>query len=437
MYAAKHLLAGFGGKGPKVAVEVDMLDRLPTPYGLIRHGVAPDHPEKKKAASVFDEVADFSGFRFFGNLELGRDVKADELAQWYDAVIYATGASGDAHLEIPGEDLTGSLSAREFVAWYNGHPDFNGVAPDLSGERAVVVGNGNVAMDVARILSTDPDVLAKTDISDTALAALRNSRIREVVVLGRRDAQHAAFKNPELEEFDELNGVDIVVEGDDLAEVRGADATTARKLDTLRRYAKRGATGNPRRIVLRFLASPVEVRGEGHVDALVVGRNRLEPGPDGQVVARPSGETKVIETGLVLRAVGYFGTELPGLPFDASSGTIPNREGRVVDGEATVSSVYVTGWAKRGPQGIIGTNKKCARDTVRSFLADATAGSLHTAGTLSRTDVEKALRERQSHVVDIAGWRRIDDVERTAGRSQGRPRVKLSDLGELLRVSAG
>ena len=447
MYAAGHLLGSPGGtyidgrlvQLTDMPVEVDMLERLPTPWGLVRGAVAPDHPEKKLVTRVFEAIAARPGFRFFGNVEIGRDVRPAELAQWYDAVIYAVGAASDPHMGIPGEELPGCWSAREFVAWYSGHPDFADLHFDLSGERAVIVGNGNVALDVARILTVDSAQLAKTDIADHALSALRTSAIREVVILGRRGHLQAAFNNPELDELTELANVELLVDLEDLPSdhevvLDEADWTTLRKLETLRRYAARPATGRSKRIVLRFLTSPVELIGVDRVEAALVVRNHLERDAAGRPHARPTEEEAIIQTGLVLRAVGYFGAPIPGLPFDDHKGVIPNQHGRVVDHDGIVPGAYVTGWVKRGPSGIIGTNKKCARDTVRSLLADASAQHLPTAGTLDKDTVADVLRTRQPQLVPYEAWKIIDRHERRAGRSAGRPRIKLTRVTDMLEL---
>ena len=442
IYAAGHLLAGPAGTyvdgrlvdltdGP---VEVDVLERLPTPWGLVRGGVAPDHPDKKLVAELFETIARRPGFRFFGNVEVGRDVQPAELTRWYDAVIYAVGAAGDRALAIPGEALAGCLSAREFVAWYNGHPDYSDLRVDLSCERAVIIGNGNVALDVARILTLDCEALARTDIADHALRALRGSAIREVVILGRRGHLQAAFNTPELEELMRLPGVDLVVDevptADDMLDPPGW--SVQRKLDVLRDCASSPPARRRKRIVLRFLTSPTALTGTDRVESVLVVRNRLEHGADRRVRVRPTDERSAIPTGLVLRAIGYFGQSVPGLPFDEERGVIPNNGGRVLAGDQPTPGTYVTGWIKRGPSGIIGTNKKCSRDTVRALLADAVAERLPTGNTLDATAAATALSGRQPALVDDAGWRAIDRLERTAGRLTDRPRVKLSTMQELL-----
>jgi ferredoxin--NADP+ reductase len=448
VYAAGHVLEGAAGtyidgqlvRLVDVPVEVDVLERLPTPWGLVRGAVAPDHPEKKLVTNVFEEIARRPGFRYFGNVEVGSHVRPAELAAWYDAVIYAVGCASDPHIGIPGEELPGCWAAREFVAWYNGDPDFSHLEFDLSCERAIVVGNGNVALDVARILACPVDKLARTDIADHALAALRASRIREIVILGRRGHLHAAFNNPELEELAELPGVDVIVDLDDLpgeheTVLDDADWTTLRKLQTLRRYAENPTSGEPRSIVLRFLTSPVELYGPDRVQAALCVRNHLERDATGKLQARPTEEESIIETGLVLRAIGYSGSPISGLPFDDHRGVIPNENGRVRDRDGVVRGAYVTGWIKRGPTGIIGTNKKCARDTVRLLVEDARTGRLPTRGTLRAEEVAGILAERAANVVTYDGWKAIDRHERRAGELAGRPRVKLTRREDMLRLA--
>ncbi|MEU1204627.1 FAD-dependent oxidoreductase [Nocardia sp. NPDC005825] len=422
LYATGHLLEAPGGtyldgrlqKLVDRPVEVDVFDRLSTQWGLVRHGVAPDHPEKKLVQRVFEETAARPGFRFFGRVEVGIHVSVEELRRWYDAVIFAFGAPGDSQLDIPGEALPGSIAARSFVAWYNGHPDAADLAPDLSHERAVIVGNGNVAMDVARILTLPVDELEKTDIAPAALTALASSRIREVVVLGRRGPDHGAFNNPELEELGRLPGVDVLVEGE-VPEPAGQGEATRRKLATLRTYAERPLAGHDKRIVLRFLGSPHEVLGTDRVTGLRIVHNRID---EGRVV--PTEKITDLDTGLVLRSIGYFGTPLAGLPFDHDRGVVPNLDGRILVNGTPVPGLYVTGWAKRGPRGIIGTNKVCSRDTVRALLSDDLG-----ARALPAAQVEAILRQRSADLVDHQTWLRLDAAERRAGRKLGRPRLKL------------
>ncbi len=426
---------------------VDLFERLPTPWGLVRAGVAPDHQNIKAVARAFERIARMPGFRFVGNVELGTDVELAALREAYDAVVIAIGAAVDRRLGIPGEELAGSHGAGEFVGWYNAHPDYAHLDFDLSHERAVVIGNGNVAADVARILLTPAERLAATDISDRALARLRESAIREVVIVGRRGPAEAAFTNPELRELGAIPGCAVVVAREELeleepsrlALERSADATRRRNLATLREFAERGAAGEGRRLRLLFRRSPVRLLGVERVEAIELERNELVAGSDGRVVARPTGQRERLACGLVLRAIGYRTLPIAGLPFDAEHGVVPNLGGRVVDpaGEGQpVPGLYVAGWAKRGPTGVIGTNKQDAQETVAALLEDLEAGVLPRAAGLSRDPLE-SLSLAGAAIVDYAGWLRIDTVERERGRSAGRPRVKLTTRDELLRHALG
>jgi ferredoxin--NADP+ reductase len=436
-YAAAALL------GADPPAEVDMIDRLPTPWGLVRLGVAPDHPNIKAVSRVFEKIAAKPGFRFFGNVEVGRDVQADELAARYDAVVYAVGAQTDRRMGIPGEDLPGSWPATAFVAWYNAHPDFHGLPFDLSCERAVVIGNGNVAVDVARMLALTADELGATDTADAAIESIAGSGLKEIVVLGRRGPAQAAFTTPELIELGELAGADILVDPAELELDAASEAALAddsaiarRNMEVLREYAARKPVRHPRAIRLRFCVSPVAILGDESVEAVEVVRNELVAGEDGSVRAVPTEERELIPCGLVLRSVGYAGVELPGLPFDASRATIANRDGRVHDAEGTVvPGAYCAGWIKRGPSGVIGTNKKDATETVELVLADAQAGLL-PARDADAAPLEELLAERGIPFVAYAGWEAIDAHERGLGESQGRPRVKLCTWDELLAAAS-
>lgn len=438
-YAARELLA-FKRSG----IEVDMFDRLPTPWGLVRAGVAPDHPETKAVTDLFAEVSRRPGFRLHLNVEVGKHITHAELLEHHHAVIYAVGAPSDRHLGIPGEELPGSFAATEFVAWYNGHPDHAGRTFDLSGRRAVVVGNGNVALDVARLLVLDPDTLAKTDMAEHAVDALRRSAIEEVVLLGRRGPAQAAFTNPELLALGHLPGVDVVVEAADLelddasAAVVAADPAKRLKLEILREYASRPIAGHPKRIVLRFLVSPVEVQGADHVTGLVVARNEMVADASGVMRARSTGDTELLETGLVLRSVGYRGLPVPDLPFDAERGTISNVGGRIteVGTDVPVVGSYTAGWIKRGPSGVIGTNRQCAHDTIALILEDLAADRLNPPKG-DRDALVALLADRQPDEVDWSGWKAIDTRERELGTASGRPRVKLLDVGEMVAIAKG
>jgi ferredoxin/flavodoxin---NADP+ reductase len=422
-YAADYLLEG--------GARVDVIERLPTPWGLVRLGVAPDHPELKTASRVFEKTAAKDGFRFFGNVEVGADVSHDELLHVYDAVVYTVGAQTDRRLGIPGEELEGSWAATEFVAWYNGHPDYQQLEFDLASDRAIVIGNGNVAVDVARILARTEDELAPTDITERSTAALVASSISEIVMLGRRGPAQAAFTPPELKELGELGGADIFVEPGELeldpaseASLESAGARARRNVDILRDFAGRTPEGKPKQLALRFCVSPVQILGEGKVEAIEVVRNELVLADDGQIKAVPTEDREVIGCGLVLRSVGYRGVALPGVPFDERRGVIPNEEGRVTG----APRVYAAGWIKRGPSGVIGTNKKDAAETCVRLLEDAAAGLLEAEGG----DLEALLRGRGVDFVEYAGWQAIDEYERTLGAPLGRPRLKLTSWDELL-----
>src|SRR5262245_34593939 len=378
-YAAAHLLAS-----EEPAVEVDMIERLPTPWGLVRLGVAPDHPNIKSVSRAFERIAARPGFRLLGNVEVGRDVTHEELAQGYDAVVYAVGAQTDRRLGIPGEDLPGSWPATAFVAWYNGHPDFQDLEFDLSGERAVVIGNGNVAVDVARMLALTQEELNPTDTTDPAIAAIVTSGIRGILMIGRRGPAQGAFTTPELQELGELAGADVVVDPAEmeldeasLAALAEDTAIARRNVEVLTEYASRAAAGKPRSVKLRFLLSPVAILGDGKVEAIEVVRNALVADEGGRIRAEPTGEHETIPCGIVFRSVGYLGVPLPGVPFDEARGTVPNEGGRVLsETGAPLAGVYCAGWIKRGPSGVIGTNKKDATETVELLLEDARAGKL-------------------------------------------------------------
>lgn len=437
-FAAASLLKASDGSD-HIDVAVDMLEMLPTPWGLVRSGVAPDHPKIKSISKTFEKTAEDPRFRFFGNILVGEHVSPVELAERYDAVVYAVGAQSDKPLNIPGEDLPGSIAAVDFVGWYNAHPNFEHAAPDLSGARAVVVGNGNVAIDVARILVTDPEVLACTDIADHALESLRPCGVREVVLVGRRGPLQAAFTTLELRELGELEGVDVVVDPAQLAGISDEDAAAAGKtakqnIKVLRDYAQRAPREGHRRIVFRFMTSPIEIRGDGRVEQIVLGRNELVADERGWVSARDTGEREELPAQLVVRSVGYRGVPTPGLPFDEKRGTIPNTAGRVEGSR----NEYVVGWIKRGPTGVIGTNKKDSQDTVDTLIADLAATEALTEFPPDHGEQLAAwLASRQPQLVTTAQWKIIDRFERAAGEPHGRPRVKLPNLAELLRVGHG
>ena len=421
-------------------VRVDMLEMLPTPWGLVRSGVAPDHPKIKTISGQFEKTALDPRFRFFGNLKIGEHVEAAELAQRYDAVVYAVGAQADRPLGIPGEELVGSVAAVDFVGWYNAHPHFEQMTPDLSTGRAVVVGNGNVALDVARILVSDPDVLAESDIADHALESLGTRGVEEVVVIGRRGPLQATFTTLELRELADLEAmadVDVVIDPADFASItdeqlEAAGKTVKQNVRVMRSYAEKAPPNPKRRIVFRFQTSPIELKGDDRVEAVVLGRNELVD-EGGRVVAKDTGAREELPAQLVVRAVGYRGVPMPGLPFDDRSGTIPHTDGRI-DGSA---NEYVVGWIKRGPSGVIGSNKKDSADTVATLLADLDGRDLIEASDAYSEELVEWLLSRQPKLVTDDHWKLIDDHERAAGQPHGRPRVKLSSVAELLRIGHG
>ena len=436
-YAAGHLLAA------EVDVEVDLLERLPTPWGLVRTGVAPDHPKIKAVSKAFEKIATREGFRFLGNVDVGKDISAAELGELYDAVVYTVGAQTDRTLGIPGEELPGSWAATEFVAWYNGHPDYQDISFDLSGERAVVIGNGNVAVDVARMLALSEEEIGQTDTTDTAIEEILGSGIEEILMLGRRGPVQGAFTPPEVQELGEMADADILIDPAELeldaasaAELETAPATTQRNIDLLREYTAHSRSDARRAIRLRFLVSPVAIVGDGRVEAIEVVHNELVAGEDGRTRALAGERRETIPCGIVFRSVGYQGVALEGVPFDEASATFQNDRGRILDESGgPLAGMYCAGWIKRGPSGVIGTNKKDATETVELLLEDAAAGRLGTQSTSGSDAVDSLLGERGVEVVSYAGWEAIDELERARGEAEGRPRVKLTSWDELLAAA--
>lgn len=437
-YAAEELLT-------RLDVEVEMFDRLPTPHGLVRAGVAPDHAETKGIGAIFDSRFATDAVRLHLNVEVGKDVTHDELMRHHHAVIYAVGAFEERPLEIPGEQLPGSHPAFEFVAWYNGHPDYVDSSFDLSGERAVIVGNGNVALDAARILLLGVDELEKTDIADHALTALRSSNIREVVVLGRRGPLQAAYSSSEFLAFAYLPGVDVVVDPPEvtldltsraLLEAPDLDPAQAFKVKLAQDYAKKPLHGHGKRVLFRYLVSPDEILGTDRVEGIRIAKNQLVAA-DGQLKARPTDAKQDLATSMVLRSVGFRGRPVPGLPFDEARTTIPHQKGRVIGDEGeTLRGVYVAGWIKRGATGTIGTNKHCSRETVESLVEDFTSGRLPDPKG-DRQTLNSLLTERRPNRISTEGWRAIDAAERKQGRATGRPRVKITDAGSMVEIARG
>jgi ferredoxin/flavodoxin---NADP+ reductase len=436
-YAAGQLLAC---SEPQFAV--DLYDRLPTPYGLVRSGVAPDHPKIKSVTRAYDKTSQHERFRFFGHVELGGDISHEQLLERYHVVLYTLGTSNDKRLGIPGEHLRGSHPATEFVAWYNGHPDHSGLEVDLNARHAVVVGAGNVAIDVARMLALAPSELAITDTADHAIAVLNESGIEEITILARRGPLQAAFTNPELLEMGELLRADVEVVGAELDELsavalREADKTRRRNVEIIQDYAARPKTGQPITVRFRFLASPVELLGDeyGRVRAVRVENNAIVARDDGSLAARGTGTFDEIPAQLVFRSIGYTGQPIAGIPFDERRGLIRNDGGRVIDADGTPRpGEYVSGWIKRGPSGVIGTNKKDSQDTVSKIVEDAQAGRLNEPVA---DDIEEMIEMCAEHAVTWEGWLAIDAVETSGGQaaSPARPRVKLTQW-EALREAA-
>jgi ferredoxin--NADP+ reductase len=437
-YAAEHLLSQ-----DDLDVQVEMFDRLPTPFGLVRAGVAPDHPKIKSVTRVFDKVAAHPDFRFRGNVEFGTDIEHEDLLEYFHAVIYCVGARSDRRLGIAREYLPGSHGASDFVGWYNASPDQRNLTFDFSGERVVVVGNGNVAMDVARVLMLPPEELAATDIGGHALRALSANKVREVTILGRRGPAQAAFTYRELRELAERDDIDVIVDPGDMQldphslhdTSHSADRGRDQVLDLLRELSERGDRGHDRRIIFRFLVSPVEIVGTDRVEGVEVVHNELYRGNNGELRARSTDEREVIPADIVFRAIGYQGVALPGVPFDPITATIPNDRGRVIDpltGQSREGE-YVAGWIKRGPNGIIGTNKPDAQETVEMLVEDLRAGRMRNE--VLPTDVFKRfLRERQGEVVSFDDWKYIDMRETTKGEELGRPRLKFARVENMLRA---
>ncbi len=437
-YTVSNLL-----KQSDLSVEMDMFDRLPTPYGLVRAGVAPDHQKDKSVTRAYEKSAAHPGFRFFGNVEYGTHIHMDDLKAHYHQVMFTTGSPFDRNLGIPGEDLEGSHSATEFVAWYNGHPDFADLKFDLTQENVAVVGMGNVAMDVARILCKTTEELAVTDIAEHALEALKASQVKNVYILGRRGPAQAAFTPPEIKEMGEFEDADVVVLGSEAAldpasqqalEASG-DKNAQKNVDTVQEYASRSLTGKKRQLHIRFLVSPSELEGQdGRVTACKLVKNKLvEEG--GSIKAVATSEEEVIPAGLVFRSVGYRGKPLPDVPFNDSWGTIANEGGRVVDESgAQAVGLYTAGWIKRGPSGVIGTNKTCAQETVNLMVEDLAAGR-HFEPTQSPAALVDLVLSRQPDAITFADWKKIDDEELARGEAKGKPRVKFTRVAEMVAVA--
>lgn len=428
-----------------LVVEIDMFDRLPTPYGLVRGGVAPDHQKIKSVTKVYDRIATKPSFRFYGNVEFGKDVTLSDLENHYHAIIYAVGAQSDRQLGIPGEDLTGSYAATEFVAWYNAHPDYRHFDFDLSQEKAVVIGLGNVAMDVIRILASSYDELYPTDIADYALDELKESKVKEIYVLGRRGPAQSAFTNPEIKELGELHDAEVIVSPEEVVLDpysqafidSGEDKVAVKNVEILKGFSQQAPQGKSCKIIMRFLTSPVEIIGKDRVEAIKIVKNELYQTEKGEIRPRETDQFETIPVGLVFRSVGYLGTPLPGVPFYEKWGTIPNDKGRVMtaikDGQQ-VTGNYVVGWIKRGPSGVIGTNKPDSVETVEMLLEDFATNKLLAPTAPTRTAIEGLLNERSIEYVTFEDWQKLDEIEQKRGASVNRPRVKFSNVDDMLEA---
>lgn len=437
-YTAERLF-----KEKNVHITVDMYDRLPTPFGLVRNGVAPDHQKIKSVTKVFDRLAAKPQFRFFGNVELGTDVTVPELRQYYHQIVYTTGAQTDRYLDIPGIDLQNSHPATEFVAWYNGHPDFRDYEFDLSQERVAVIGIGNVAVDVARILCRTREELLETDIADYALEQLSRSNVKEVYVLGRRGPAQAAFTPTEAKELGELKGADTIVlpeeaELDPLSQASLADADrgTVRNVEIIQELSQRELTGKPKQLTIRFLVSPTELMGNdaGEVVAMKLVRNELYQTENGTMRPRPTDHFEEIPVGLVFRSIGYRGVPIPEVPFYERWGVILNEKGRVLnpDSKEPVLGEYTAGWIKRGPSGVIGTNKPDAAETAECMLEDLAAGKVLSPAHPDLEAAARLIQQKQPKYVSYEDWLKLDELETAAGEAQGRPRVKFTKVADML-----
>ncbi len=439
-YTAERLF-----KEKNLHITVDMYDRLPTPFGLVRNGVAPDHQKIKSVTKVFDRLAAKPQFRFFGNVELGTDVTVADLRRHYHQIVYSTGAQTDRYLDIPGIELKNSHPATEFVAWYNGHPDFRDCEFDLSQESVAVIGIGNVAVDVARILCRTRKELMETDIADYALEQLSQSNVKEVYMLGRRGPAQAAFTPPEAKELGEMEGADTIVlpeeaELDPLSQAGLADADrgTMRNIEIIQKLAEREPEGKPKRLTIRFLVSPTELIGNdaGEVVAMKLVKNELYQTESGTMRPRATENFEEIPVGLVFRSIGYRGVPIPDVPFHERWGVILNEMGRVLnpDNDEPVLGEYTAGWIKRGPTGVIGTNKPDAAETAECMLEDLAAGKVLSPAHPELEAATRLVKEKQPKYVSYEDWLKLDELETAKGEAQGRPRVKFTRVADMLEA---
>jgi len=438
-YACEHLF-----KKNEYDFSIDMYDRLPTPHGLVRSGVAPDHQKIKSVTRVYDKIASNENFRFFGLVEYGKHITMEDLRKHYHIVVFATGAQTDRKMNIPGEDLVGSHTATEFVAWYNGHPDYRDYSFDLTQERVAIVGVGNVAVDVARILCRTEEELMQTDIADYALEALKKSRVKEVFLLGRRGPAQAAFTNPEVRELGNLDDAHAVTRSDEveldeftkeLLE-KEEDRSAVKKIEILSSYSEDIEFEKSRKLHIRFLVSPVEILGnnEGHVKAVKLVKNELYKTEDGSLRPRATDEFEELVVGLVFRSIGYHGVPLPDVPFHDKWGVVYNEKGRVLDSETAehVQGIYSTGWIKRGPTGVIGTNKLDSAETVYCIAEDIELGNLLSPEAPDPDQILELVSERQPDYFTYEDWLCVNELEISRGEKEGRPRIKYTSIEEML-----
>ncbi|MBG55724.1 MAG: NADP oxidoreductase [Deltaproteobacteria bacterium] len=425
--------------------KVDMFDRLPTPYGLVRGGVAPDHQKIKSVAKIYNRIAENKDFRFFGNVEFGKDIFRSDILEFYDLVIYAVGSPSDRSLKIPGEELPGSHSATEFVAWYNGHPDFSEHKFNLSAKNVFVIGMGNVALDVARILAKTPDELSKTDIADYALEKFYESKIENIWLVGRRGPLQAAFTPVEVREFLELKNADVMVEGGtlqlDVESQRFIETTaskdTKKNYEILKEISKNNKYKKKKRVHFLFLSSPIEILGSKCVEKIRLVRNVLVKRDDGTIYPKATGDFMEENADLIFRSIGYHGNPLPEIPFDQNSGTIPNECGQIIDkrkDKLLRTREYVTGWIKRGPTGVIGTNKQDAVETVNRMLKTIIQEKLKPMEQNDNSVFESLLKERNVDFVSFEDWKLLDEYEINNGNSQDRPRIKVTSIERILEI---
>ena len=436
-FAADHLF-----KNNELNIEIDMYDKLPTPFGLVRSGVAPDHQKIKTVTKVYDKIAANPKFKFFGLIEYGHHITLEDLKHHYHQVLFATGAQTDRRLNIPGEDLNRSHTATEFVAWYNSHPDFADLEFDLSGEKIAIIGMGNVAVDVARILCRSEEELSKTDIAGYAFEKLVNSNVKEVFMIGRRGPAQAAFTNPELKELGNLDMADCLIlkeesQLDDLTTQYLSDnpeRSIERKLEMISEYSNHTKT-KKKSLTIRFLLSPTEIipDEDGNVKAIKLVKNALSKSDDGSLRPKATEENEILEVDMVFRSIGYQGIPLPEIPFKESWGIIPNNNGRITDISEgnTLTGLYCTGWIKRGPTGVIGTNKTDSAETVALMIEDINNNNTFQPENTESKKIEALIKERNPEYVDYEDWLKIDSEEIARGEKEGRPRVKFTKIDDI------